>query len=80
LAGNLSFRTSPLKEDVSEAKQNRVFLNSHNIDTIACYIVVRKERRTMDFLLSHWHCIVPVLAIAVVLLLQNRGRKNDTEK
>jgi hypothetical protein len=34
----------------------------------------------MDFILSHWHCIVPVIAIAAVLLLQNRGRKKDTEE
>jgi hypothetical protein len=34
----------------------------------------------MDFVLSHWHCIVPVIVIALVLLLQNRGKKKDTEK
>ena len=34
----------------------------------------------MGFVLSHWHCIVPVIAIAVVLLLQNRNRKKDTEE
>ena len=34
----------------------------------------------MGFVLSHWHCIVPVIAIAAVLLLQSRGRKKDTEK
>ena len=34
----------------------------------------------MDFLLSHWHCIVPVIAIAAVLLLQNRKKKEDAEK
>ena len=34
----------------------------------------------MGFLLSHWHCIVPVIAIAAVLLLQNRSRKKDTEE
>jgi hypothetical protein len=32
----------------------------------------------MEFLLSHWHCIVPVIAIAVVLFL--RGRKNNKEQ
>jgi hypothetical protein len=26
-------------------------------------------------LLSHWHCIVPVVAIAVVLLLRGRSGK-----
>jgi hypothetical protein len=34
----------------------------------------------MDFLLSHWHCIVPVLVIGAVLLLQGRGKKKDTEE
>jgi hypothetical protein len=32
---------------------------------------------TMELLLSHWHCIMPVIAIAVVLFL--RGRKKDKE-
>ena len=34
----------------------------------------------MDFVLSHWHCIVPVIVIALVLLLQARGKKKDAEK
>jgi hypothetical protein len=29
----------------------------------------------MEFLLSHWHCILPVAAIVIVLLL--RGRKEE---
>ena len=33
----------------------------------------------MDFLLTHWHCVVPVLAIAAVLLLRNRGEKKDKD-
>jgi hypothetical protein len=31
----------------------------------------------MEFLLSHWHCILPVIAIALVLLLRGRGGKKD---
>ena len=31
----------------------------------------------MEFLLSHWHCIVPVIAIGLVLLLRGRGKKNQ---
>jgi hypothetical protein len=31
----------------------------------------------MDFVLSHWHCIVPAILIAVVLLMKNRGKKNQ---
>jgi hypothetical protein len=31
----------------------------------------------MVFLMSHWHCIVPVLAL--VALLQSRGRKRTKE-
>jgi hypothetical protein len=38
------------------------------------------EEKRMEFLQVHWHCIVPVIAIAVVLFLRGRGRKNDTEK
>jgi hypothetical protein len=34
----------------------------------------------MDFILSHWHCIVPAIVIAVVLLLQNRSGKKGTDK
>jgi hypothetical protein len=26
----------------------------------------------MEFLLSHWHCIVPVIAIGVVIFLEAR--------
>jgi hypothetical protein len=33
-----------------------------------------------DFLLSHWHCIVPAIAIAAVLLLQSRRGKKDAEE
>jgi hypothetical protein len=32
----------------------------------------------MELLLSHWHCIVPALMIAVVLLVRNRNK--NTEK
>lgn len=28
----------------------------------------------MDFLLNHWHCIVPVIAIAIAIFLQGRGK------
>jgi hypothetical protein len=31
----------------------------------------------MEFLVSHWHCIVPVIAIAVVMLLWGRGKKDE---
>jgi hypothetical protein len=31
----------------------------------------------MDVLLSHWHCILPVAAIAVVLLLRGIGKKKE---
>jgi hypothetical protein len=29
----------------------------------------------MQFLLTHWHCVVPVLAIAALVLLRNRAKK-----
>jgi hypothetical protein len=31
----------------------------------------------MDFLLSHWHCILPVLGIGMILLLQHCGKQKD---
>jgi uncharacterized membrane protein len=41
----------------------------------------------MDFLLSlglalqvHWHCIVPAILIAVVLLARNNGKKNQSNE
>ena len=38
----------------------------------------------MNFLvnlwLSHWHCVVPVIAIAVVLIVQSRSGKKNVEK
>ncbi|GMO52703.1 MAG: hypothetical protein Pg6C_18510 [Treponemataceae bacterium] len=34
----------------------------------------------MDFLLSHWHCIVPVLVIGAVLFLRGRDKKNQEGK
>jgi hypothetical protein len=30
----------------------------------------------MELLLTHWHCIVPLIAIALVLLLQNKAKEN----
>lgn len=36
----------------------------------------------MTFLLSHWHCIVPVVAILIGVLIMNRGnsaKKKDSE-
>jgi hypothetical protein len=35
------------------------------------------KEKNMDFLLTHWHCVVPVLAIAAVLLISNRDKKKD---
>jgi hypothetical protein len=34
----------------------------------------------MDFLLSHWHCIIPAIAIAIVMLLQGRGNKKRDDE
>jgi hypothetical protein len=31
----------------------------------------------MDFLLTHWHCIVPLLGIAAFFLLTSRREKED---
>jgi hypothetical protein len=38
------------------------------------------RRKMMEFLLTHWHCIVPVIAIAAVLFLRGRNKKRDTEE
>jgi hypothetical protein len=35
------------------------------------------KEETMEFLLRHWHCILPVLAIVIVMLLQGRGKKKE---
>jgi hypothetical protein len=34
----------------------------------------KNEGTTMNFLLSHWRCIVPAVFIAVVLLIQNKNK------
>jgi hypothetical protein len=34
----------------------------------------------MEFLLSHWHCVLPAAVIVVVVLLQSLGKKKDKEK
>jgi hypothetical protein len=38
----------------------------------------------MDFLASlwrgHWHCIVPAIAIMIVMLLQGRGKKKQDDE
>jgi hypothetical protein len=34
----------------------------------------------VNFLQSHWHCIVPALAIAGALFFQSLGKKNQDEK
>ena len=31
----------------------------------------------MNFLLSHWHCIVPVILIVVVLFIHGRAEKKN---
>ena len=33
----------------------------------------------MDFLLSHWHCVVPAVLIAAVLFIQSRKKQRDDE-
>jgi hypothetical protein len=34
----------------------------------------------MEFLQVHWHCIVPVIAIALVLFVRGWNRKKDAKK
>lgn len=31
-----------------------------------------KERNTMDFLINHWHCILPAIILVVALMIMNR--------
>jgi hypothetical protein len=40
----------------------------------------REKGEIMDFLVSHWHCIVPLAAIVIVMLLRGRGRDGDRDK
>lgn len=34
----------------------------------------------MQFLLSHWHCILPVLAIAAAMFFMNRGKPKKKDQ
>jgi hypothetical protein len=34
----------------------------------------------MDFLLSHWHCIMPLAIIAIALLLMNKKKKDSGDE
>jgi hypothetical protein len=34
-----------------------------------------KDGKKLDFILNHWHCVVPLLLIAAVLLLRRRGKQ-----
>ena len=31
----------------------------------------------MDFLFTHWHCILPVLAIGAVIIFMNKNKKKN---
>ncbi len=33
----------------------------------------------MEFLLSHWHCILPAIAILVAVILMNRGKAKKAD-
>jgi purine-cytosine permease-like protein len=33
----------------------------------------------MEFLLSHWHCILPVAVIIIALFFMNRGNEKDKD-
>lgn len=34
----------------------------------------------MQVLLSHWHCILPILAIVAAMIFMNRGKSNKKSK
>jgi hypothetical protein len=34
----------------------------------------------MEFLLSHWHCILPAAVIVIVMILQSRGKKKNSKE
>jgi hypothetical protein len=34
----------------------------------------------MDFLLGHWHCLVPLAVIGIVLLVLQAGKKSEGRK
>jgi hypothetical protein len=40
---------------------------------------INKEE-DVELLLSHWHCILPVAAIIIVMIFQSRGKKNRNGK
>jgi hypothetical protein len=67
-----------------------LYFYRHNVDTIIRYTAnnrVQRRHQNMDFLGSlglalqaHWHCIVPVILIALVLLARNKGKKNQGDE
>jgi hypothetical protein len=38
-----------------------------------------KGENSMKFLLRHWHCILPALAISVAIVLMNRDKPKDED-
>jgi purine-cytosine permease-like protein len=43
-------------------------------------LIARKEIKLMQFLLSHWHCILPVLAIVAAIFFMNRGESKKKDQ
>jgi hypothetical protein len=44
------------------------------------FFKAREDRKkTVEFLLSHWHCIVPGVAIVLVMFLRERRKNHDDE-
>jgi hypothetical protein len=44
---------------------------------------IEKGERSMEFLLSHWHCILPAIGIAVAMFFmrdKDKGKKDDTAR
>jgi purine-cytosine permease-like protein len=40
----------------------------------------QKGDKMLQFLLSHWHCILPVLAIVAAIFFMNRGESKKKDQ
>jgi hypothetical protein len=40
---------------------------------------MKKERKFMGFLLSHWHCLLPILGIGVGVFFMREKPEKDKE-
>jgi hypothetical protein len=76
----ISFPHSTAKLDTSQKFFEKI-ARPYKIHTFASYtgFRIKKEETDMEFLLSHWHCILPIAGIAVAMLFM-RDKSKDKDK